>query len=347
VRLAEGMRIVHLERTDEGGTRACYETTNAANAVDDPLNPPLALGSFTGWLHIGWDANPNETWYVPGSAVTDSATGTAAAGWCRLDLPDLENRERAHLTLVVHPAVRRRGLGRELLRHAAARAAANGRSVLTGAVMPGTAGEDFARVTGSSFGLFQARRMLDLRTVADGTFARLREQAAPKAAGYTLVRWTGPIPVEHRGRVADVLNAMNDAPHSAGHEDNLWDADRVRDRADAALPASGQRAYSIAALHAESGVMAALTQVFIAPEFPDWGFQGITAVTRPHRGHRLGLLTKATMLEWLAQAEPKLERITTENADSNSYMIAVNEALGFRIAPPGWMFCQLPVAGVR
>ena len=36
------------------------------------------------------------------------------------------------------------------------------------------------------------------------------------------------------------------------------------------------------------------------PEAPSWGFQELTAVTRPHRGHRLGLLVKAAMLEWLA-----------------------------------------------
>jgi GNAT superfamily N-acetyltransferase len=346
------MAIVHLEHTDDDGTRACYEAASAANAVDDPLNPPRALSAFTGWFRIGWTANPSESWYVPGAgleggATGGGATGTAAAGWYRLELPDLENRQRAQLNLVVHPAARRRGLGRELLRHAAARAAALGRPVLNGAVMPGTAGEEFARTVGCGFGLFEPRRMLDLRTVPDGQFARLRAQAAPKAAGYTLIRWTGPIPAEHRAGVAGMLNAMNDAPHSEGREDNLWDADRVRDRADAALPVSGQRAYSIAALHDDSGEMAALTQLFVSPEYPEWADQGITAVARPHRGHRLGLLTKATMMEWLAEAEPKLERITTENADSNSYMIAVNETLGYRVAPPGWRFYRLPVADVR
>jgi GNAT superfamily N-acetyltransferase len=347
VGLAVGMRIVPLEQTDDDGTRACYEAARAASAVDDLLNPPRSLRSFAGWLHVGWDANPSESWYVPGGGSGAGESGTAAAGWWRLALPDLENRDRAYLNVVVHPAARRRGLGRELVRHAAGRAAEHGRSVLAGAMLSGTAGEEFARVTGCSFGLFQARRMLDLAAAGDGLFARLRAEASPKATGYTLIRWTGPVPAEHRGRVAEVLNAMNDAPHSPEREDNLWDADRVRDRADAALAATGERGYSVAALHDASGELAALTRVFIPPEFPEWGDQGITAVTRPHRGHRLGLLTKATMLEWLAEAEPKLARITTENADSNSYMIAVNEALGYRIAPPGWQFCQLPVGDVR
>ena len=88
--------------------------------------------------------------------------------------------------------------------------------------------------------------------------------------------------------------------------------------------------------------MAALTKVFIDPEEPAWGQQGITAVTRPHRGHRLGLLIKAVMHEWLTAAEPRLERIATTNAEVNSYMIAVNETLGYQLAEPGHRFFALP-----
>jgi RimJ/RimL family protein N-acetyltransferase len=81
---------------------------------------------------------------------------------------------------------------------------------------------------------------------------------------------------------------------------------------------------------------AAITQVHITPEHPEWAHQGLTAVTRPHRGHRLGLLVKAETMRWLAETEPKLERIETGNADSNRHMIAINEALGYQLAGPGW-----------
>jgi RimJ/RimL family protein N-acetyltransferase len=90
--------------------------------------------------------------------------------------------------------------------------------------------------------------------------------------------------------------------------------------------------------------MAALTQVGVDPEEPAWGHQGLTAVTRPHRGHRLGLLTKAAMMEWLAAAEPRLERVTTTNASVNAHMISVNEELGYRLAEPGYQFFALPVS---
>ena len=75
-----------------------------------------------------------------------------------------------------------------------------------------------------------AVRRLDLRTVPAGKFARLRAEATDAAAGYSLVRWTGPTPPEYRGPLARVLNAYADAPHDEGFEVEAWDADQVRER---------------------------------------------------------------------------------------------------------------------
>ena len=298
----------------------------------------MSLPVFKVWLTSGWEGNPGEVWYVPGESAGE------AVAWCRLDLPDLENRDRAFTIPVVRPTARRNGIGRELLRHAADRAAANERTTLASVAVLDSAGDAFARRVGAKPGLVEARRMLDLTKVQPGQFARLRETAAPAAAGYTLVSWTGPVPEEYLGLVAAAFNAMNDAPRDEGWEDDIWDAERVRERANRILRLTDVRGYSVAALHDESGEMAGLTQVEVDPERPDWGYQGLTAVTRPHRGHRLGLLTKAAMLEWLATAEPKIQRIVTGNAASNEHMIAVNETLGFELHPPGWQFCEIPVA---
>jgi hypothetical protein len=69
-------------------------------------------------------------------------------------------------------------------------------------------------------------------------------------------------------------------------------------------------------------------------------------VTRQHRGHRLGLLVKTAMLEWLAVAEPRLERIVTGNAAVNQHMIAINEELGYELLEPLAQSYELPVAGL-
>ena len=106
----------------------------------------------------------------------------------------------------------------------------------------------------------------------------------------------------------------------------------------------GVREYSVTAVHDATGEMAAMTQVAIDPESPQWGHQALTAVTRAHRGHRLGLLVKAEMLEWLASAEPQIEQIDTGNAASNQHMIAVNEALGYEVSLPFYHSYELGVA---
>jgi RimJ/RimL family protein N-acetyltransferase len=126
-----------------------------------------------------------------------------------------------------------------------------------------------------------------------------------------------------------------------------WDGDRIRERAGVLLQAGYLRGYAVAAIADATGEMAALTEMAIDPEHPEWAHQQLTAVTRPHRGHRLGLLVKSVMLEWLASAEPRVERVATGNAASNEHMIAVNEALGYEVVEPGYRHCELAVAGVR
>jgi len=248
----------------------------------------------------------------------------------------------------VHPARRRAGLGTVLLRHAARRASAAGREILNAGVQEGSAGEAFARRADATFGTTaDVRRVLDLAKVPPGSITRLRESAARAAAGYSLVRWTGVTPDDRLDQVASLHNALNDAPMNAGVEAMTWTGERVRDRIDARIARSPSRRYSLAAVHDASGEMAALTVVSVDPTIPDWGNQLITAVIRPHRGHRLGMLTKAAMMDWLAEAEPAMRRVVTWNAASNRYMIAVNEEMGYEVRGQPYKAAELPVSSVE
>jgi RimJ/RimL family protein N-acetyltransferase len=341
------MQIERLDLADDDDiVRACHAVYVAAMAADDPQGEPAySLTMFKAWLPPGWQGEPSEAWYLSADGAPDRAGQSWPAAWYRLQFPDLENQGRAFMTLFVHPGLRRRGLGQTLAMHAQRRAAAEGRTVIDGYAVHGSAGDAFARRLGAEPGILDARRILDLRTVPAGRFAEIKATAAGHAAGYSLTSWTGATPEDRLGQVAHVQNAMNDAPREEGwFEDDIWDADRIRARADTRVRLAGHRGYAVAAVHEQTGEMAALTKVFIDPAEPAWGQQGITAVTRPHRGHRLGLLIKAAMLEWLAAAEPGLERITTTNAEVNSHMIAVNEALGYRLAEPGHLFFALRVS---
>ena len=50
------------------------------------------------------------------------------------------------------------------------------------------------------------------------------------------------------------------------------------------------------------------------------------------------------MLEWLAVAEPRLERIVTGNAAVNQHMIAINEQLGYELLEPPGQSYEIAVA---
>ena len=318
------MRIEQVELADADTIRGCFEVFLAAQRVDEPDGPWFTERPFRGWLTVGWGGEPREVWAVSGPEGS-------VAGWYRLGLPDLENRDQANLDLVVRPAQRRHGLGRGLLEHAAARAAANGRSALNGAARRGGDGEAFARSAGAEPGLVDVQRVMDVRAVGDDRLARLRETAERAAAGYSLVSWSGPVPEEFLERSAALYAALNDAPHDPRTAPAVWDARRVRERVNALHPHYGLRTYAVAARHDATGELAAFTEVAVDPADPGWGHQMLTGVTREHRGHRLGLLVKIAMVERLKAAEPALERIQTWNAESNRYMIAVNEALGYTI----------------
>ncbi len=331
------MRILRVNSGDAATVRACHEVQTAAKEAEDPLGPPKTARVLRTFLAEGFEANPCESW-----AAFPAGTGETADGWYWLELPDRENLDRATLIMVVRPRPDD-GVARDLLRHAGQRARANGRVQLSLMARLGSPLDAFLRSAGARHALTEARRTLDLRTAPPGHFTALREAAAKHAAGYSVVTWTGVTPEERLGDVARLENAMNDAPREEGVEDSIWDADRVRERYDSSVVRMGMRAYSVAAVHDATGELAALSQLEVDPDSPEWGHQGITAVTRPHRGHRLGMLVKAAMLEWLADAEPQLEQIETGNADANEYMIAINEALGFAILDPSWAWLELPV----
>lgn len=331
-------RLRTLDPADTAALRGCRAAWVASQDIDDPAGPRMTERVLAAWMSQNFIGDPAEAWYVPGPGPG------SVAGWFRLELPDLENTDRAGLLIVVDPAARRQGLGRELLRQAAQRAAAAGRSVLGAEVRDGSPGDAFAAATGAKPGMAATLRRLDLRTVPAGKFARLRADAAAAATGYSLARWTGPTPPEYLDSFAAVLNAYADAPHDEGYEAEAWDGDRVRERGDAIVRVIGERRYTVVAAHAASGELAAMTQLGVSPDDPRWGHQGLTAVTRQHRGHRLGLLVKTAMLEWLAEAEPAIERIETGNAADNEHMIAVNDALGFEADLPAFHTVELSVA---
>jgi GNAT superfamily N-acetyltransferase/RimJ/RimL family protein N-acetyltransferase len=317
------MRIERFDpATDTEQLGACHEMYEAARPVDDPNGPPISLPAFTGWWAYGWTGTPRQTWLARES-------GGDMVGCYLLELPDRENTTVAGVLPLVATSRRRSGIGTALLRHAAERAARAGRTRVWGDARTDSPGAAFARARGAQPGLTEARRVLDIATVPVDELSLLRDRAQRAAAGYSVLSWQGLTPEAYLDQVAAISAAMADAPRDPGKEPQRWDRARIR--------AVDQRLvtvvhyYSVAARYEATGELAGLTQLGVDPELPAWGFQMLTAVTRAHRGHRLGLLIKVAMMELLAAREPQLQTIITGNSETNEHMIAINAELGYRL----------------
>jgi GNAT superfamily N-acetyltransferase len=311
-------------RTQQDQLRACHEMLVSGQPEDDPNAPPMSFGMFRGWWTYGFSGEPQQIWIATGESC-------APVGCYVLELPERENRTNAFCYVVVGLAWRRRGIGTQLLGHAATQAEAAGRRLLMSNARVGAPGEFFARAVGARPGMQDVRRVLDVNASLHSRLPEMRKRAIAHSAGYSLLFWRGTTPGEVAEATCGLYSALADAPHDEAFEPATWDVARLR-AAEERVIAQGTRWYSVAAMHEASGEMAALTQVNVDPDVTDWGFQEITAVTRPHRGHRLGMLVKVDMLQRLAELEPQIRHIMTFNAAPNEHMIAVNVELGNRIS---------------
>jgi GNAT superfamily N-acetyltransferase len=316
------MRILRFDAAAAAGhLRSCYEIVAAAQRLDDPGLPVRSLTSFRIRWTSGFNGHPRQSWLGVDA-------GGEPVGCYLLTLPELENPTVGWCTLAVTPGRRRSGAGRVLLGHCTGQARLAGRLRLASEAKDDSPGSAFAAAAGATSGIAEVIRELDIDAGLPGRLAGLRASAAQHAAGYSLESWVGASAADTLDDQALLSAAMADAPRDEGVEPEAWDAARITDLERICL-GSGQQFYSVAARHDATGRLVAITQIFVEPETADWGFQMTTAVLPAHRGHRLGLLVKAEMLDLLAAHKPAIRHILTGNAESNRHMIAINEQLGF------------------
>jgi hypothetical protein len=148
------------------------------------------------------------------------------------------------------------------------------------------------------------------------------------AAGYRVVTWRGPCPDELVPALCQAGNAMADAPlDDLEHEE--WTVTPALVRAEEAKREGRIDAFRALALTAD-GRGAGFTDLGVSCFRPTFGFQGNTVVVGEHRGHRLGWWLKAANLLNVLAVHPDLRFLTTTNAESNPWMLAINEAMGYR-----------------
>lgn len=287
--------------------------------------------------------------------ATDAADPARVVGFARVDLPLTDNTHTGWLDLGVRPGHRGRGVGDAL--HAAALdvARAAGRTRLMTEteqpVEPPPGPDTLGAPTGEGlldgtdvpvrfalargWKLEQVARHSRLTLPLDPEALEAHRARAAEAAGpdYRPVTWTDATPDDRIEQMAALHVRMSTDEPTAGLdvEEEVWDAARVR-HDDAETLARDEHLLTTAVEHVPTGTLVAYSSFMIPPHTDEFAWQLDTLVAHEHRGHRLGMLVKAVQLQALAAQHPSVRRISTWNAEENSFMLAINIALGFRPA---------------
>ncbi|MGQ0779222.1 MAG: GNAT family N-acetyltransferase [Pseudonocardiales bacterium] len=330
--------LVAVHPSDEAAIRQWYELCHKVARADWPDDPPPCWINELGRVRHPWPGEDETVWLarIGGAESGDSGSGGSVVGGCLLNLPMLDNLENATGDIVVAPEHRRSGIGRVLLDHLRSQAIWQGRIRLIAQTdqpldpaAPDPGGR-FVAASGAELGLVETRRRLDIASIDPAVLTRLDEQARAMSGGYSLVQWVGSTPERWLDDIAYLTGRMTtDAPlDDLQWEAEAYDAARMRAR-DVSCLSRGLHIVTTGAVDG-AGRLVAFTQIHGYATSPWYAEQWVTIVAPEHRGHRLGTLIKVANLELARAQRPELLVIDTWNADSNPYMVGINEAMGFR-----------------
>jgi GNAT superfamily N-acetyltransferase len=317
------MEIHRFGPDDTDRLRQYLDVVNASRAADSPWVHPATLRGEEGNFRYGWDGEVD----VPYVGVVDGEA--VAVG--RIGTSEHDNLHLAWLGVQVDPARRRRGHGTAMLEAMVEAARALGRTSIGIDGWDAEATRGFAARHGleAKSAAIQRRQYLEQLDWAE--IERLHKEASAAASSYEVLRREGRTPDGELEELAEMASSINDAPtDDLDIEDEVYSAERMRGYEGSQL-ARGRRMFRTVARHRDTGELAGHSVVVVDGERPQYGDQHDTTVVAAHRGHRLGLLLKTEMNLWLREAQPQLTEISTWNAESNDYMIGVNEAIGYRI----------------
>ena len=286
---------------------------------------------------------PNE-WHARARARDAKGNVIAFAGVER-SLNDQLNAHVAWTEISVHPDHRRKGLGRAVFADLVAQSEGQHPELLFMGITNDrvASGEPFLKALGAQAGLPMKTNQLAL---ADVDRTQVADWASLDPAGYRLEGVDDVVPASLVAPYIQASDGINDMPKGdLKMGDWKLTEEQIRDR-ESWFKQTGIQWRLLVAIHEATGEGAGFTDVTYDPKQPWVIWQQGTAVTRGHRGHRLGLWMKAVMLDRILRELPEAKYIRTGNANTNSQMLGINTQLGFRLAWQSILW-QLPIAEAR
>jgi GNAT superfamily N-acetyltransferase len=260
--------------------------------------------------------------------------GDTLLGFCVAWFPLLDNLDKVYFDLHVDPPVRRRGVGRALVAELEDRARVDSRTMLlTDSKIPSVEREThpyrrFAEACGFLFSNVEVVRHLSL-PVPDERLRVWADQAAERHEGYRVETYVDEFPDELAESLCLLMGQLAvDAPTGlVDFEEEAFTVERLRERY-ATAAAMGRSIFETVAISPD-GIVAAQSTLAVATGPGTDVFQWGTFVHREHRGHRLGLAVKVANIRAVQDAHPDKRRITTQNAETNDFMVDINKGIGF------------------
>ncbi|PTA42531.1 GNAT family N-acetyltransferase [Micromonospora sp. RP3T] len=296
------------------------DTLNAVLATDLPQDPPWQANSLREYLSEVMPGERRISWVAQDDPAPDGTPGAIVGHVHVLLLGGI-----GVLEVLVHPTLRRTGIGRELVRVAARRVWDEGFQSIGVEVVGGTPAVAFYEALGFTREYVETRSVLDLAAV---DWPALTEMAAEVGAGYHVEFCPGGPPDELIEPYARAKAEVRDADDGELRPSS-YDPERLRDSL-ATLHRRGMKPYIVLALHEQTGEVAGLTEVVVPAQHPTRADQYDTIVVRDHRGYGIDRAIKARMLLELRSAEPELAEVQTWNAQANESMLKVNAELGYQ-----------------
>ncbi|MET7805679.1 GNAT family N-acetyltransferase [Micromonospora chersina] len=306
------------------------DTLNAVLAADLPQDPPWRANSLREYLSEVMPGERRISWIAEGDPAADGTPGPMLGHVNVLLLGGM-----GVLEVLVHPELRRTGLGRELVRVAARRVWDEGFQSIGVEVVGDTPAVAFYEALGFTREYVETRSVLDLGAVE---WPALAEMATEVGAGYHVEFCPGGPPddlIEAYARAKAEVRDVDDGELRP----SSYDPQRLRESLDT-LHRRGMKPYIVLALHEQTGEVAGLTEVVVPAQHPTRADQYDTIVVSDHRGYGIDRAIKARMLLELRSAEPELAEVQTWNAQANEAMLKVNAELGYR---PDRDWCEYSV----
>lgn len=323
--MALQIRDLDLASGDE--VRAAYDVHVRAETLDG--RPWTHPESYHGWA-LGVREPRITEFYECYVALEDGrVVGVATQGfWTMSDL------DKSWLNVYVDPDERRRGVGSALVEHGIARAAARGRTEVvadsTSPVEQRDQGPAYLFAKRNGFQLANTEILRTLRVpVEEALLAEIAADAAAHHAGYEIVSYAGSMAEELQPSWCEVVNRLSiDAPTG----ETEWEVSAITPESyqegSRRLESTGRR--RLGALAVLEGEVVGETHIVVAEDDPR-AEQWSTVVAPAHRGHRLGAAVKVANLRQLQRLRPDVVELSTQNAETNEFMVSINERLGFEL----------------